>query len=411
MNFSHMHTSYSKYSIDGRPLELRLGTSLLRGSHMMWVLILALSVPLVSLLGIVFMVAAKKGESTGIADVLASLWSSMGKNFELDWQLWILVILAPLGVIFLMMQRLAYLRLSSYGMEGYVPKWMGLGFSGLSTGRWRIPWEAIRTVRLLPGKMIGKPAMDLRGYRLVIETDPGQTRLSPFSWLLRGGPDHRLTFREALPSKKSEVAELIERAPLIQVLRMRSIEISTDEIVPEKESTGYDLAKHPGLVVQLVLFFVAGLYALIDAFIINPFKVLEPLPTEPFVVVGLVGVVLAFVLGKGAPIMERSIIGVMMAATLMAAVYPGLLRLNAMTAEPKEIRYRAVGTGQFVSTTPNLPALDLRSLDVNEYWSQYPDGTDHEFVLLRGAGGFYQVDLQPLYDRTRDYYSGKDRGR
>lgn len=405
-----MHTPYSKYSIDGRPLELHLGTSLLRGSHMMWMFMLALSVPLIVLLAVAFMMAEKKGESTGIADVLASFWRAMGKNLEMDWQLWILVVLVPVGVIFLMMQRLAYLRVSSYGLEGYVPTWLGLGFAGLSTGRWQIPWETIRSVRLLPGKITGKPALDLRGYRLVVETDRGQTRLSPFSWLLRSGPDHRLTFREALPAKKPAVAELIERAPLIQVLHMRNIEISTDAVVPEKESTGYDLARHRGLVVQLILFFLAGLYALIDTFMINPFKALEPLPTEPFVLVGLAGVVLAFVLGKGAPIVERSIIGVMMVATLMAAVYPGLLRVNAMTAEPQEIRYQAVGTGQFVSTTPNLPALDLRSLGVSEYWSQYPDGAEHDFVLLRGAGGFYQVDLQPLYERTRDYYSGKDRG-
>lgn len=99
-----------------------------------------------------------------------------------------------------------------------------------------------------------------------------------------------------------------------------------------------------------------------------------------------------------------------MVAALTAAIYPGILRYNAMTADPQQVQYRAVGEGQFESTIPGFPEIDLRKLNVPEYWSEYPEGSEHEFDLMRGNGGFYQVDLRPVFARTREFYSQSETG-
>jgi hypothetical protein len=389
-------------------MEFRLGATLLRGSHVYWLVMLLLGIPLLLVLAVAYIIAVDRGATANFQEILLSFWNSPKPGSSM--QLWLLVILIPVGLLMLVLHRFTYIRIASDGMEGYIPGLLGQGIIGLSTGHWRIPWGSIRSVHLLPPKKwTKKPAFDLKAYRLVIETDREQIRLSPFPWVLRDAPDHRLSLRNASRMKGFDATEVIERAPLIRALRARGIEFSTTP--PAAENTipaEYDLAKHRGLVLQLVLFFAAGLYALIDGLVFDTYKALEPLPVGPFVLVGLTGAAIALVLGRGAPPAERAIVGALMVAALTAAVYPGLLRFNALTAEPQQVPYRAVSIGRFESMESGFPDMDLRGLDIDKYWLQYPEGMEHPFVLLRGEGGFYQLDLAPLYQRTRDYYSANE---
>lgn len=399
-----MNSDLSRYSQSGRPIKLRLGASLLRGSRMYWMLLLVIGLPLLVVIVLGYTVAAHKGASTSLDSIIHSFWKFIRKDSSMEF--WFVITLIPVAIFAHVLQRFSYIKITASGIEGYIPKLLGLGLLGLSAGHWRIPWGSIRSIHLVPPKKwMDRLAWDLKGYRLVIETDRGQTRVTPFSWVLRDGPDHRLTFGESVRQKTLDAADVIERAPLVQVLRERGIELSTSPVSPDQSApASYDLSKHRGLVVQLVLFFAAGLYALVDALIIASFMAVEPLPLAPFVIVGLAATVLVFILGKRAPPGERIIVGMLTVAALTAAVYPGMLRINALTADPQEITYRARNEGVFASTKPGYPELDLRGLDINEYWSQYPKGKEHPFILMRGAGGFYQLDLSPLYKRTRDFY-------
>jgi hypothetical protein len=134
------------------------------------------------------------------------------------------------------------------------------------------------------------------------------------------------------------------------------------------------------------------------------------LPSLPFVAVTGAGALAVMMLGRGAPRAERLVLGVLTVAALTAAVHPALLRVNALTATPQEVAYVATGAGRFEARDAGLPALDLSNEDVNEYWAQYPIGAEHPFTLLRGAGMFYQLDLAPLYARTRSFYAAQDEG-
>lgn len=392
-------------TMSDRSVEFRLGASLLRRASLLWGLAIILGLPLLLVVIVVLVMVWTSGDSSSTGEILAEGWQAANKDGSLDWQLWLAAALAPLAAVAQMMQRKCYVRLTSLGMEGYLTRWAGMGFLGLSTGHWRISWESIRSVQLVPRKPTGKPALDIGGYRLVIETDHEQTRISPFPWILVGGQDHRLRFRELLRPKKLDAAKVIERAPLVQALREQGIEISSEQTPLEQAPAGFDLARHPGMVAQLALLAIAGIYAIADAFFIGAFMPLEPLPAGPFVVATVVGAVVALALGRGAPSRERWVVGLLLAAALTAAVHPGMMRYNAMTAAPQQVNYRAVGEGQFESTISGLPEIDLRGLDVPEYWLEYPAGAVYEFVLLRGNGGFYQVKLGPVYEATREFYS------
>jgi len=388
-----------------RSIELRLGSSLLRASSMAWMLTIILGLPLLLLLVAVLIVAAGSGQSPHPGEALTTVWRSIDEDGSLDWPLMIAAVLLPVAVVVQLLQRNCYLKLTGIGIEGHLPWWSVLGFAGQTTGQWKVRWDAIRTVRLLAGKHTAKPVLALRGYRLVIETDQEQKRISPFPWILPHDPDHRLTLREMARSKRLDAAKVIERAPLVKELRARGIEFSSQATDSEEAPAGFDLGRHPGMIAQLVIFFAAGLYALLEIFFLQRFMALEPLPAAPFLIATIAGAAIAFASGGGAPVRERWVVGILMVAALTFAVYPGLLRFNATTAEPKTIPYLAVEAGRFESSIPGLPEIDLQKLDVPEYWSEYPEGSEHEFDMLRGAGGFWQVDLRSVYERTREFYS------
>lgn len=403
-----MHTNSSNGSLSGRTLEFRLGSSLLRRSQAHWLTFFTAGLPLAIAAIVVFLTMSPHGGTLHMHDVWKNLLLKMDKDPQMKWQLALYAAFVPLAIAAVWMQRLAYIRITEQGMEGYIPRWTGMAIRNLTTGHWKILWSSIRSVRLEPGKQMPQLMHQLAGYRLVLETDRGQIRLSPFFWVRRDGPDHRLTLRQTFTAKKTRAADLVMGAPLIQCLQQRGIELvegvgATAAAGP----AGFDLAKHRGLLIELVLFFGAGLYALVDGLLIAAFKPLETLPLLPFLVIAVVALVMVSILGRGAPALERSAVGLLTVVAMTAAVYPGLLRINALSAEPRSVTYKAVTAGRFEPVDRELPAIDLGGLHVDEYWTQYPPGTEHEFHLLRGVGGFYQLDLRPFYAQTRDFYERK----
>lgn len=395
-----MHAS----STDRRIIQFRRGTSAVNARQTLWYSGLLLLIPLVVVAALLLNLASQDGPMSA-----ADLWQALLRQFDKDPRLkshaWAFAIALPIAVIPIWLHRLSFLRLGPHGIEGYLPKGTVLGMHGLTTGHWRVLWDAIRSVQLIPARPMPQLPMRLAAYRLVIETDRGPIRLSPYFWILRNGPDHRMTLRRLLSAKATDADRMIETAPLIEALRARGIEIAGPETATGPSApAGFDMSKHRGLVIQLVAFFAIGLYALIDGLFINAYRPLEPMPMAPYGAAAAIAIVLVAILGRGAPIVERGVVGALTIAVTIAAVHPALLRINALTAEPRVVAYESVAIGRFEPPTPDLPEIDLGDLQIGEYWARYPAGAEHEFHLLRGAAGFYQLDLDPLYARTRDFY-------
>lgn len=230
-------------------------------------------------------------------------------------------------------------------------------------------------------------------------------RVNPFIWFDRAGEDHRLGLDEIWSSRKLDPARRLRRAPLIRRLIARGIDATVEEADVEQRASGFDLMRNRGLVTQLVPFFGAGLYALVDTFIVEVYKPLGPLPLGPFVLGAVAAGTAVAKLGRGAPKTERRVIGALTVAACVTATYPATLRFNAATADAEVAVYVSAGGGRFEARDDRLPRIDLSGERIPEYWALFPPGAEHEFTVLRGTAGFHQLELAPFHERTRRFYA------
>lgn len=381
---------------------LRLGTSLLRPAHTWALLMTALGLPLTLAVVVIYTVAAA-AEGPICPAIWTVTWNALVENPANLAMLGLVTASLPVGLAFFIMERRARIRITPAGLEADIPRWLGLGILRQTAGQWSVRWDEVRRVRSVCAQNALNAAQRLASYRLVIETKHGETRVAAFRWYDPGARDHRLRLGELFGMRKQAAARL-ESAPLVRAINARGLSIETDS---EASAPGFDLTQHKGIMAQVSLLFGAGLYALAETFFIQPYLALGPLPVLPFGVAGAVSAFAVWKLGQGAPIVERAAIGVITVAACVAATHPAMLRLNAATAAGEMLTYVSLGEGRFESVD-RFPAIDLSGLDVAEYWTQYPPGERHEFTLLKGSGGFYQIELAPIYERTRRFYRDRD---
>lgn len=385
---------------------LRAGTSLLRPAHTWALLGVALGLPVAGLLA-VLSVAALAADGP----ICPAIWTALRTELIEDpvnrSMLWAAAVLSPFAIAILLLESRARLRLTHAGLEANIPRLLGLGWFRQTAGTWSVRWDDVRRVRLV-GFARRNAVQQLAWYRLVINTDHGEKWLAAFRWHERGGEDHRLGLGELLAYRKLDVAARLRSAPLVRAIETRGFAIDTDADTAAPVSPGFDLARHKGLIAQVGLFFVAGLYALTDAFFVRPYLPLEAPPAAPFLLVGTLAAFAAWKLGQGAPRLERTVVGVLAVAACVAATHPAMLRLNAATARAETLRYVSLGQGRFEPAGERLPAIDLSRLAVPEYWAEYPPGTSQELTLLKGSAGFYQLELAPIYERTRRFYRDRE---
>ena len=394
---------------DAQPaVTLRIGASLLRRGAVLG-FFLGLTLALVSVLAatlIPMLPDTEPGEfSRAMEQALEHL---LDEQPGFSAMLWLLAVAVPAAVVLWIGQRRASLRVTATGLEGHLSAWLGHGLSGQTTGDWSVAWSEIRSLRLEWPEPTLPPVQRLGRARLVIESARGEVRVAPFLWFDPAGSDHRLSLGEAARARSLDPQALMARAPLLQQLRARGLAVDSAPGAGAQRPAGFDLASHRGMVVQLAALLAGGLYALVDTFFLGHYRALESLPAAPFAAVAGSATLAVLLLGRGAPRLERLVVGALTVVALSAAVHPALLRFNALTATPRTVSYVATAPGRFEAAGEDLPALDLSGEDIDAYWEQYPAGAGHPFTVLRGAGRFWQLDLAPLYARTRDFYRDRD---
>lgn len=394
------------------PVTLRFSAFPIRASHTRLLILIGLGLPILALLLALMMARPETEGPAGLFAPLASLWKDFIRDTENRILLWALAALLPVAAVMLLGQRQARLRITSDALEGSIPRWLTLGSVRQTAGHWRIPREDIRGVRLVALWQTRQPIQQLALYRLVIDTPDTEIWINPFAWLHTGRDDHRLRLGEIFRPRRLDAEKRIQDAPLFSIFREAGFEITLDATAPEGAhplSRGFDLTRHKGMLVQLGLLSVGGLYAIGDTFM-GTWRPLEAMPVLPFVAVGILGASLAATLGRGAPRAERLGVGALTVIALAGAVHPALLRINGMTAQPQTVQYKAVAPGRFEPVNAPLPPIDLSGKRLDEYWEQYPPGTEHPFTLLRGDAGFHQLDMEPLHARTREFYRAQQSG-
>ena len=394
-----MTVTHSGYS----PATLKFRLSPLHARDQIYLVVYLVATPIVLLAFILWLQWPERDErQTGNLDqaVVQSLGGDLFAAAA------VIGVVLGIGVVWWFFKSLqsATLRLTSTGVEMRQPGWIKPALMRQSGGDWRLGWHEIHAARLvLPGWQWLKPAHRLGQSRLVLDTAAGEKWLASFSWV-DPDHDHRLRLREILFSRNLDVEQRLRDTALVRALEASGIDVEMGQAGAKPEAMGYDLSSHAGSLAMLMLFALAAGYALIDAFFLGRFKPLEPMPVSPFYLAGLAGVVLAALLGRGVPTQERVALSALTVAALVAAAWPGTLRYNALTAQPRQVTYNAVAPGVFEAPAGDFPEVDLRSEKVPEYWEQFPPGSEHDFTLLRGDAGFYQLDPGAFYRKTRAFY-------
>jgi hypothetical protein len=381
---------------------LRAGNSPLKSAHTWALLGVAFGLPIAALLGILATLALAAD-----GPICPAIWDALRAELIDDpairWMLYAAAVLLPFATVILLLESRARLRLTAAGLEASIPRLLRFGWFRQTTGLWHVRWQDVRRVRLVCFAR-WNPIQQLIWYRLVLETDHEAKWLSAFRWHERGDNDHRLGLGELLWFRKLDALARLQSAPLVRAVEERGFAIETEEGAAGPLSAGFQIQEHKGLLAQVIVFFLAGFYALIDALFLRPYLPLEAPPAAPFLLVGTFVALTAWTLGRGAPRLERSVVGALVVAGCMAATYPAMLRLNASTAQSETVPYVSLGEGRFEPDGERFPAVDLSGLGVPEYWAGYPPGARHEFTLQKGSAGFYQLDLAPVYERTRRFY-------
>ncbi len=288
---------------------------------------------------------------------------------------------------------------------------------GCTTGDHRIPAESISKIRLVAAKGASNLAQALQQARLEIFTDRQTFVLPPYNFLQVDGIDHRLGIGAFMNRDKQWVGtraqQYLLEAPLVRALE--HLHSGPGEIAwadthaagEEKEGSHaqrYNLLKHRGMVVQLVLLLVIGGYGFLDFLLLMEHQVLGHLPQLPFVLSGALAAIVGFHLGKDAPGTERAGVGVILVVAAVLAVQPGLKRYALQVSPRAEVvPYLAVETGRFQH--PDYPAIDMRDGNLMEYWSSLPLGSGYDFHVHVTDLGYHLLDLRPVHEKTRIFYA------
>jgi hypothetical protein len=391
-------------------VELSMALSLLRASHTR--ALIFIQILLVLALGLSFwlLIEEVSSESNTGAEVFnAALQGALDAHTgSLADRVLGLGLLAGLllSMVMLWQQSRARLRVGIEGIQASMPEWLGWSFFKQTGGDWKLRWGNINSVRLEAPKRFRSTSQGLRFYRLVINTGKDEIRINPYAWFNPNGADHRMGMREVFGTGKSN-PQRIHDAPLMQLLRARGIEIAgadDAELQDHQDDQQFDLGSHKGIGLQVVLLLLLGGYFAVDYFMLAPYQALQALPQWPFLLALPPAMVLIFISGRGAPKQERIAIGIMLLAAMLAAVYPATLRYNALDAEIINATYEATAVGHFKALNGELPDIDMSGHRGKEYWQQLERGSLHDFTLLRGKAGFYQLQMQPLNQKIRAWY-------
>ncbi|MGM0767650.1 MAG: hypothetical protein ACQEV6_06480 [Pseudomonadota bacterium] len=332
---------------------------------------------------------------------------------NLPFELHLLALCLLLGCVVAFANRQVWLELDNENLKIHIPRLTGLGLMGFTTGDHRIPLTAIRKIELAPVTGFRNMAQALQQSKLSLVTERRTYRLQPYHFLAEGQPDHRIGIGGAFGKPKTRVEALINEAPLVKALS-RIID-NVDFTSTPTDRTGplakhFNLLKHKGMVLQLILLAALGTYALVDYVLLTNYLVLGDLPLWPFVSTGLLAGVLGIRLGNGAPRAERLGLAALLCVITLAATYPGLQRYTLMISpEPRSVVYDSTETGYFQHA--RYPAINQRESSIPEYWESLPAGEVYTFFLHESGLGFVLIDMATVYEKSRAFYRERDRSR
>lgn len=288
---------------------------------------------------------------------------------------------------------------------------------------WELPWSAIdRAVVLRPGPR-ARHAHSWFATTLTLESPHGAYKLGLLQW---DPVDEPLDYPDLMafrPGRKMHA--LTQSHPLIHHLESRGIEVEFRRMGlrdffalgkpaahrpdADDEDVPVDLLTYPSLVVMLSLVVGLGAAATLHFTVLPPIRPLWSPAVAGLALAGGVAFAGGSLMARSAPVRERTVVALLLGAVVAALWHPLSVRVHSLLGErPETATYLAAEAGQFRPLDPGLPDLDLSDIDIPEYWDSLAPGDSHPFALQPVGDDGYILHLDPLFERTRAFYSAMD---
>lgn len=265
---------------------------------------------------------------------------------------------------------------------------------------WRLQWSQIRQATVETSR--------ISSLFLVLTLDAGlvRRRIAPFQWVVTDdvpiGPIDPRKWRSLGPEA---IRGLLQLSPITQNLASADIDLNLDAL-RSSVLTSFALEENPSTLLTLVLFFGFVSYALIDgAFLIQEIYADRPF-YEFYAMTGILLTIVAgvWLLRAQVPRAESLTLAALVGVGFAVALYPGLLRINAISDANGLQKYAYVleGNSTFRAVDVGPPALHFEC--DREYWAQFELSSIHHFELRKGGLGFYQLNMAPVYAAMKEFY-------
>ncbi|MDZ7737123.1 MAG: hypothetical protein U5P41_14295 [Gammaproteobacteria bacterium] len=272
---------------------------------------------------------------------------------------------------------------------------------------WQCDYAAIESVALQPAG---------RGNFLALVITPRQGRkrqLLPQQWIEPGSRGSSGNWLRLSRVKREDAERLLRETPLLR--QLQALGVTIDISMQQHYRPGLDTSAHFDLTTNrtalgcLLLMAVLGLYALVDGVLLTGDRYVATPPYLWFVLAALAAAALTAVWLQRAtvPRLESATLALLLGISVALAAWPGLLRINAVTAAdgPEDQIYTLAADGVLQPDAIGLPAMQ-RPIDA-DFWRAQPVGSRWPFAMRRGLFGFWQYDSQPLIEDIRQYYTNQ----
>ncbi len=277
---------------------------------------------------------------------------------------------------------------------------------------WSLQWSQVREIRIVVPKAMFHPNL----VTLEIDAGPVKRKLQALPW--SGDAEGKTAGAESIPwrerfflgfrpaSERDRTLRTVEQSPLVRYAKEAGVKFTTGDA--QGIGSGFALEKHRHALVATVLVLSLLCYAVVDFAMNEEVYAVDP-PLVLFAVAGAIAVLasMLWLVSAGVPRAETLGLSLLLGAAAAAALYPGLLRVNEATDDEglRTYEYRLTEYVVFSPVDPNLPVLEFPG--VADYWRQFKLGTMHSFELRKGGLGFYQVNMEPVHARMREYLAGR----
>jgi len=275
---------------------------------------------------------------------------------------------------------------------------------------WSLQWSQLRELRIAVPKATYHPNL------VFLEFDAGEVRkkLQALYWVPEDSkarvPEELLSWRDRFfvgsgsARERERILRAAEQSPIILYAKQVGVKVTTGAM----RQPGFTLESNRHTLAAAIIVIVLVLYTLFDMMLPDESYAVDP-PLVLFALGGAIAALAAmlWLAFSGAPRPVGLGLALLLGAATAFALYPGALRINEATDSEglHSYEYRLKSYSVFEPVDPKLPPLDFSNF--NDYWGQFKLGTTHQFELRKGGLGFYQVDMAPVRDRMRAYFSGK----